>query len=175
MSPYYVQDEGFTPFFSLVLKELRAGAAKKIVNAQKLLNEMRTVESQIAAMDFNQKECMLCRGQMCDLALLTRLSVPVWTVMDYSYGVRIPKSWECQHCGAFITSAPRIEHGYWTPDNISPDSQSMAALLFHHFSFIDTVVLEKTAYEWGWLLEIETEWYFLKGPKSRVLEKLGIG
>jgi len=174
--------DDYQPFYQRTLEELRKGVVANLEYATQLQAEMKAIEAQLGEITVNSRRCELCGGQMFDLSPLTSIrflvegAVPTTREhLALSYGMRVPQSWECQHCGAFVTSVSRDEGiQTWTREDISPKSKSLATLIFQHLPSVDKVMYEVTPYQRGWLLEIGNEWYYIGGTKERVQEKLGM-
>lgn len=171
----------YQPFYHRTLQELRESAAKNKEYVAKLQAEIRAVEARLDEIKETPKRCRFCGGQMLDLSplnvdmLVQGAAATTLNHLRYSYGIRVPQSWECQQCRAFAASAPLGDIPIWTREDISPRSKSLAALIFEHFQFVDTVAyLNNSPYQRGWFLKTGGEWYYIEGPKDRVTEALGI-
>jgi len=172
----------YQPFYPLTLRELRKGIAQNLEYAAQIQAEMREAEDYLDGIIETHKRCPLCGGSMLDLSLLSGIQVfihgsPATTLshLGTAYGMRVPyNSWECQHCGAFITTAPPDNAQIWTQQDISPQSKSLAALIFEYLPFVNTVAYRVTAYQSGWFLGTGDEWYYIEGPKARIIEALGM-
>lgn len=169
-------------YYERTLQELRSGLATNRAEIEAKTAELERTEQAMNQIQVSERPCLFCGGKMRDLAPLLSIDLFVHgnpaTHIGHATAVydqpRLPQSWECQTCRAFLTTPPNETATEWTPDSIPEASTALAALVFDHFSFVTAFAYESTSSSRGWLAQVRESWYFLPGSKEQIIDVLGL-
>lgn len=166
------------PYYQRTINQINKGIKYNIEEAEETLVHMKRTKEKLENLEKKHRTCPLCNGKMNDISPL--LDIVVLNGGQFAdelhisresakYDLkRLPSSWECEKCYAFVTTEPDENAQLWTRDAIESNKKSMASILFEANSSINKVAYEPTKNRTGWLIRVANEWFYIEGLKKEI-------